>query len=355
MNSSQTRTSFRKRLRKTAGVTASSRRVSAYDRAFEQNLVDHGIYPKGHKFPDGKPLSRPQNIQEIRDRLLRPRASLSPSRFTEGQFEKFVHADERAMSEVDVMATVVPMITGDASSENNTARNLIFSNLEPLTNGEIVDPKPDLYCGSRPEEIHDQIREHLAGHIIPSTKKEAPVLPNFCFEAKAPDGSAAVVTRQACHDGAATARAMNSLQSFGESGVIVDQQAYCISSTYHVGQLKIFTHHPERALRSKRTLDYHMNLIDSYALTGNSASFRQGAAAYRNAVEWAKEQRDEMIAAANIKADQADAETNADGESAVVMKSIEARVSAVVSVSFVSNASTDELAIEKPEPKRRKK
>ena len=355
MSSSLTSTAFRKRTRKLRGFTVSTRRFSAYDRAFEQNLIDHGIYPKGYKFPGGKSLCQPQNLEEIRDRLLRPRASLSPSRFTKEQFERFVHADERAVTEADVMASVVPNMSGTASSESNMARNLAFSNLEPLTNGEIVDPKPDLYCGSQPEELDRGIRDQLAGHILPSAKAEAPMLPNFCLEAKGPDGTLAVVSRQACQDGAATARAMHRIQCLIESSEVYDRQAYSLTSTYHGGQLKIFTTHPEKSVRRGRKTDYHMNLVDSYAMTGNLHSFRQGATAYRNAVDWAKEQRDEMIAAANDRAEQAEIESNADGESVEAIKSIEAKVSAVVSVSFVSNASTDELAIEEPERKRGKR
>ncbi|KAI0187943.1 hypothetical protein F4808DRAFT_466292 [Astrocystis sublimbata] len=38
--------------------------------------------------------------------------------------------------------------------------------------------------------------------IVPSTQPDLPVAPNFFLAAKGPDGSLAVVERQACYDGA---------------------------------------------------------------------------------------------------------------------------------------------------------
>ncbi|KAH8590102.1 hypothetical protein B0O99DRAFT_691945 [Bisporella sp. PMI_857] len=50
------------------------------------------------------------------------------------------------------------------------------------------------------------------------------------------------------------------------------------------------------------TTEYHMTQVNGWVLTGNPASFRQGAAAFRNARDWAQEQRDSFISATNKKA-----------------------------------------------------
>lgn len=42
-----------------------------------------------------------------------------------------------------------------------------------------------------------------------------------------------------------------------------------------------------------------MNKLRGWLLTDTPESFRQGAGAFRNARDWAKEQRDRLIAAAN--------------------------------------------------------
>jgi hypothetical protein len=58
-------------------------------------------------------------------------------------------------------------------------------------------------------------------------------MPNFFLEAKGPDGSLAVARRQACYDGALGARGIHSLQSFGTSKPVYDNNAYTIESIYH--------------------------------------------------------------------------------------------------------------------------
>ncbi|OAX83764.1 hypothetical protein ACJ72_01879 [Emergomyces africanus] len=47
---------------------------------------------------------------------------------------------------------------------------------------------------------------------VPSTQKDHLIAPNFFQDAKGPDGSPAVATRQACYDGAMGARGIYSYQ-----------------------------------------------------------------------------------------------------------------------------------------------
>jgi ERCC4-type nuclease len=44
-----------------------------------------------------------------------------------------------------------------------------------------------------------------------------------------------------------------------------------------------------------------MTQLNTWDITGNAKTFRQGATAYRNARDWTKEQRDEAIKRANKK------------------------------------------------------
>ena len=44
-----------------------------------------------------------------------------------------------------------------------------------------------------------------------------------------------------------------------------------------------------------------MDQLNTWGMTGNIETFRQGATAYRNARDWAKEQRDEAIRRANAR------------------------------------------------------
>lgn len=200
------------------------------------------------------------------------------------------------------MGTVFPLIQGDACIPS--ARNMVFGNLEPLTQGNFVDAKPDSYDGAHPAQIDRRIRDVLGPYITPSTQQQAPALPNFFTEAKGPEGSGAVAKLQACYDGAIGARGTHELRSFGggNSSTAYDNNANSITSTYHNGHLQIYTIHPTQSTSDERLSEYHMTQLGGWALTGSSGQFRQGASAFRNARDWAKEKRNELIATANGKA-----------------------------------------------------
>ncbi|KAL9123877.1 MAG: hypothetical protein Q9217_006736 [Psora testacea] len=277
-------------------TTSKTKKTSPYDPNFEQNLIDNSVYPDDYDFPDGRDPPKPNNENEILDRLGRPRPSLSPSQLPEKAFRSFKQKNSRALNEDAVMAEVFPMIQGNAHIPS--AKNIAFGNLEPLTHGNLVDAKPDSYDGAPPAQIHRRIREELGSYITPSTQQQAPALPNFFTEVKGPDGSAAVAKRQACYNGALGARAVQKLQGLGQEP-IYDNNAYTITSTYHDGTLKIYTVHSTQAADLEDSHEYHMTQLRSFATTDTPESFRQGVGAFRNARDWTKEQRDKFIAAAN--------------------------------------------------------
>ena len=77
-----------------------------------------------------------------------------------------------------------------------------------------------------------------------------------------------------------------------------------ITSSYHGGSglLKLDTVHHTVCTNSKRDHEFRMTQFNGWDLTGNRDSFRQGAMTFRNAREWAKEERERLIIAANDKA-----------------------------------------------------
>ena len=281
-------------------TTSKTRKTSPYDPNFEQNLIDTSIYPDDYDFPDGRDPPKPNNENEVLDRLGEPRPSLSPSQFPEKAFRSFKQKNSRALNEDAVMGDVFPVIQGNAHIPS--AKNMVFGNLEPLTHGSLVDAKPDFYDGARPAQIDLQIREELGSYVTPATQGQAPALPNFFTEAKGPDGSAAVAKRQACFDGALGARGVHKLRLFeADPTLAYDNNAYTITSTYHDGQLKMYTVHPTQSTDPKNSPEYHMTQLGGWALTGSIGQFREGTSAFRNARDWAKAQREELIAAANSR------------------------------------------------------
>lgn len=145
-----------------------------------------------------------------------------------------------------------------------------------------------------------------------------------------------IARRQACYDGAVGVRAMHKLQSFGDQPKY-SNNAYTITSTLSSGLLTIYTVHLIQATDPADPPEYYMTQLDAWALTGNLEKFRHGAGALRNARDWAKEQRDAFIAAAN------DRVSAMPIESIVGSSSIYMTQSTVGPMVLDSNTSTDEL------------
>ncbi|EER39904.1 conserved hypothetical protein [Histoplasma capsulatum H143] len=274
---------------------------TAYSRNFQQKLIDHSIYPDGYEYPDGQIPSTPNNMEEILERLAQPRPSLSPSKFSDGDFRKFKRADAQASKEKPVTTSVIPILEGDISDHKCVGGDYPFGNLAPLTDGTLALARLDHFYGARPEQLDRRIRQDLNRQIIPSTQDDLPMAPNFFLEAKGPDGSLAVATRQACYDGALGARGMDALQSYRQDEPISDNNTYTLTSTYHGGQLKMYATHIGKPDDPNSRPEYFMTQLNGWCMTGNLDTFRQGASAYRNARDWAKEQRDGFIRAANEK------------------------------------------------------
>lgn len=275
--------------------TTSTRSTGPYDRAFQQHLIDHEILPDGYEYPDGRMPPEPENMDEIVNALGQPRASLSPSKFSNEDFRRFKRADTHASKEREVTTTVIPVIEGNIGDSKCVAGEISFTNLDYLTDGTLVPGNPDLYYGARPEQVDRNIRRELERRIVPSTQHDLPIAPNFFLQVKGPDGSLAVASRQASYDGALGARAIHSLQSFRELEPQYDNNAYTITSIYHGGQLKMYTSHPISPSVPGAQPGYVMTQIKTWGLTGDADTFRLGAAAYRNGRDWAKRQRDGAI------------------------------------------------------------
>jgi len=107
--------------------------------------------------------------------------------------------------------------------------------------------------------------------------------------------------------GALGARGMHSLQSYGQSNPVHDNNAYTITSIYHGGQLKMFTSHPFQPTSPRGRPEYYMNQVKGWSMTGDLETFRQGATYFRNGRDWTKEQRDEAIRLANERAGESQA------------------------------------------------
>ena len=304
MDSSQSGSRKRAKPGRESGRSSSTRRTSAYDPPFEQHLIEYGIYPEGYS--DDEDFEELANIEDINRRLAQPRSSLSPSRFTLEQFLDFKKKNQEALTESKVMSKAFPIIAGTADIPSQ--ENLRFTNLKDMTDGSITKAQPDSYDGARPEDLNKQIREELGPYIIPSTNTAAPCLPNFFTECKGRKGPADVNKLQATYDGGLGERAMLELLSYNHPTTTQYNIAHTITSTYHggTGDLTIYSTHASQSHNPQHPVEYRMTQLNGWKMTGNPDAFREGASALRNARDWAREKRGELIAAANGNAPKAD-------------------------------------------------
>ena len=71
----------------------------------------------------------------------------------------------------------------------------------------------------------------------------------------------------------------------------------------------MYTSHPSQPTSRGGRPEYYTTQLNTWGMTGNRETFRQGATAYRNARDWVNEQRDEVIKRANDRAN--DSQTGA--------------------------------------------
>ena len=318
---------------------SSTSKSSPYNGDFEQRLIDTGIFPHND-------ASEPQNLEDIREYVLKPRPSLSPSHFDERKFKEFSALRKRAVNEASAMAEIIPIIAGESRKKHRYVMDSQFTNMAPIME-DATKRKPDMYDGARPGQIDARIRRSLDTYIVPSKDSNHPMIPNFFLEGKSAKGRADVATRQACYDGAIGARAMYSVQNYGATEPQHDGNAYSFSSTYHngTGTLQLYATHSTQSAAPGEPSHYHMSEIDSHAMTGNSRKFREGATSFRNLRDLGKSYRDNFIRQAN------DAVRHAPEFSPpiTVTESLESRISRHEDL---SDASTAELAADESHHKR---
>lgn len=267
---------------------------------FEQRLIDTGIYPSRYRHPDGRLAQKPANLGDIQAAQRIRRASLSPSRFTDEDFETFQGVHEATSAETTGMYHILPFLAGNETT-HRFEMGLPLSNLKPFDK-DLSDPRPDVYHGAAPSTILPQVRADLEPYIVPSMlDTTGPAAPNFFVEGKSAQGRADVAKRQALIDGAMGARAMHQLQNYRADEPEYDNKARSFSTTFHMGTgtLALYAHHLTKPLTPGGEPEIHMTQTHAFAMTGNKEYCRQGITAYRNYRDLAKTERDRSIAHAN--------------------------------------------------------
>ena len=256
------------------------------DLAFQQTLIDSGCFPYGYTRSNTDP-PLPNNLDEIHEKLRQPRG---PS-VTNKDFLHFKSLNFSVTTKAEVISKILPIIRGRESIPSGQDCN--FDNLKQLA--DMSKPKPDYFNGSSPVEVPPKIRGDLGEYIVPSSNNSRPLLPNFFFELDAPDKHDArwKVTQDLVYG----ARGMHKIQSYMQDQPMFDGNAYAIGGTYdcYTQTLMLHTTHPTRPTDPNGEPEYWTTMIRSYAMIDKFDPFREGVAVFRNAQDWAKEQRDAFI------------------------------------------------------------
>ncbi|KAL2853030.1 hypothetical protein BJX68DRAFT_265268 [Aspergillus pseudodeflectus] len=268
--------------------------TTAYSDNFEDHLINHLIYPPGYKYPDGREPAPPKNLEEVKEMITAPRASVST--YSKDDFEEFAITYWKVRTEQEAKDSVISILEGRTSG--HAGKNRHFANLAHLTDGIQIHAKPDIYHGARAAKLDSAILNKLNDLIVPS-QTDGLVAPNFFLKVKGAQVSAVEAERQACYYGALGARAIHALHSHKQEKPVFDNNAYTISATYCRGLLELYATHIASSGRNLGVPEYVMTRLGEWTIHANMESFQQGLTAYRNARDWARKKRDEAVAAAN--------------------------------------------------------
>ncbi|KAG6363818.1 hypothetical protein INS49_008921 [Diaporthe citri] len=326
----------------TTTTTTTSTRSGPYHRGFSQHLLDHNIFPVEYESLDGKEPEPPDNMGEIEFELGTIRA-LEPA----DDFRR-LRTRYRQVSNEDDALKLLDFLQGDnvALLRSHVIRQKQkMSNLAPLTDGNIVPGNPDRAYGAPATELDKSIRLELDDLVVPTCDKDF-ICPNFVVHVKSDRGDETIARTQAAYDGALAARGMQALWDFsdrpgiasgiqtsggdtggstrgGRSDSLTDSDpshqgsarvarvARTITCTWTNGVLRMYATYCEvypdsREEATSGNLEaelpkYVPSHIGSWIMTAKENQFREGLAAYRNGLDWAKRQRDIVISRANSR------------------------------------------------------
>lgn len=256
---------------------------SIHDASAAQILRDHQIYGPAKR-------CAPANLTELQEKMRRPRASVSPSRVDEAAWERYCRAYYAAKNEDAVTANFMQHFPGNAPYE--TIQNTAFRKMASLTPSARLPPvKPDIAAGLPPEDIDIKIRREIGAYVL-TTNGDTPALVNSFTELKGPRGKEKAGLEQAAYDGAAGARAMHKMRSFGLSAEPEpDGNARTFVTSYMQGTTAFYASHMQSAGRGATTGSYHTYPLGGEFSLGSAAQFRASITSYRNLQDIAASER----------------------------------------------------------------
>ncbi|KAF3392945.1 hypothetical protein DPV78_009956 [Talaromyces pinophilus] len=152
----------------TNSETTATTAPSAYAGGFVQHLIDRGVYPHGYHYPNGSRIPKPNNFDDIIQRLGRSRHSLSPSKFSNREFEKLQDADTHPCKSV-LVDDSTRILEGD-----DVSGGYRFVNLAPLTDHRLRAIKPSHFLALAVRSSIVESCKSLAIKLTPRIMNAAP-------------------------------------------------------------------------------------------------------------------------------------------------------------------------------------
>lgn len=277
----------------------------AYTAALEQQLIDHFIYPPCYHL-----TQNPANLGDIQTRLNRRRPSLDQSCFSDDDYSEILKKDGEDKSKSSSQSLVFSTFIGKLDIPH--VQGISLKNLAHLTDGSIHKPRLEFYDGVHPSKLGWELREDFAKFIEPSNNPSVPILPTFLMTVAAPPTGLKYLTRAAWYYGVFAARAIYQLRAHIPSQVLNDKRAYVVTAGYDPDStlLRLYTTHMVLTDNPATPFQYHTVVCGSWCLESGAETFRTAISALRNAREWARDQRDDLIRLANGMADEILCDTN---------------------------------------------
>ncbi|PHH66588.1 hypothetical protein CDD82_1541 [Ophiocordyceps australis] len=285
-----------------------AKKILHYDAAFQQHLIQQGVYadpddPGPHNY---EPL--PKNLDEIFDILDEVIGGLddeSESEQDEADYAEFLDLLKNKETSVPVLRDVVPRIEGRVADGGIAEANLRLTSLEHLTDGTLPAGHPDRFYGANANSVKDDVLNALFNYIAPNAHPLTPIAPNFFLEALGDDDDEDASLLQAIYHGMLGERGILKLRFHGVDGntahdekpALLDGKAHTVVASYKSGQLEFRVLHAVPG--PKGGWMYVSTQLYSFVMNTSAKNMFIGLEAYRALRRWAKKQRDEAIALAN--------------------------------------------------------
>ncbi|KAK0621575.1 hypothetical protein B0T17DRAFT_508911 [Bombardia bombarda] len=230
----------------------------------------------------------PENLEDIRERAVRSRATASP---TEPEYRRYVNRVEVAPNEATMVVEVSGQLLKKYDDEGyNQVFNQAFTGFPKDVgfNNGLSAPQPDFVEGLAMREFRPfPVDEHVGGAVLYKDNPYSLTLPHLVGEWKGPGKDMAEAKLQNAYDGAALVYARNQALSYiGKP----DPPGHAEVTTFTTDgtNLNLYAHYA--ALSADGTLEYHQYLIKSTSLIDSHQGLKDGRRGLRNEQDHARKQ-----------------------------------------------------------------